>query len=1056
VTNLTELTAWRFQIRYDDGFIAWLNGEEVARRHAPDPAAWNSLATDNHPDAEALVPDEIDLGPFVDRLVTGTNWLAIQGFNVTVSSSDFLIEPVLTAERTTGGQAVWRYFVQPTPGGANRGGGSSVGPLLREVAHRPPEPAAGEALLVTARVVPTFTEVGSVVLRYRVMFGAEVELTMRDDGSSGDGAAGDGVFGAAIPAGVATAGQMIRYIVLARDADGQESRAPLFLDPLDSEAYRGTVVADPSLESRLPVVHLFVENVSASESRSGTRCSLFHAGELYDNVEIRVHGQSSAGFPKKGHNLDFPRDHRFLARTNLARVKDLKLMTNWGDKARVRNTLAYEFIAAAGSVGHFAWPVRVQRNGQFHAILDLMEDGDDRWMERVGRDPEGALYKVYDSLASAGGSEKKTRRDEGNGDLQTLINALAESRPLADRVRYAYDNLDLPQTVSYFVALALISSQDHGHKNFYVYRDTPNTGEWMILPWDVDLSWGRNWIDAGGYFTDSLYQNNTLTFYNSAQQGKPGNRLYNLVFQHPDFRRMVLRRLRTVMDTLLLPTGTSPDQMPIENRIRELVNLLDPLDIAASDAELDFQKWGSWGNGNATRAEAQRIIGVHLPGRRTFLFTNPAATINGEGLPASQPTNAVIRFGSIDFNPASGNQAAEYVALTNAEAFAVDVSDWVIEGAIRHVIRPGTVIPAGGTLHVSPNVPAFRARPASPRGGESRLVQGAYRGQLSARGETLDLRDAVGGFVDSLTYAGEPTPAQQSLRVTEVMFNPAPPPAASTNTAQDFEFVELQNIVPSPLNLAGIRFVSGILFDFSGGAIGTLAPDGFVLVVKNRAAFEARYGPGLPLAGEYQGNLDNSSEVLRLDDAVGEKVLEFAYDDTWAPAADGRGRSLVVANPKAGWTAWTQAAQWRASAVDGGSPGRADDADGDPDSDQDGMPDAWEETNRLDPQTDDAGLDADGDGASNLAEYLAGTDPQDRASVLRLSVTSAPGRPVILSFIGVAGREYRVFACDRLPARPWTVVAEYPTRATTAPIELLALTPVDTTRFYRVEVQRPN
>ena len=50
------------------------------------------------------------------------------------------------------------------------------------------------------------------------------------------------------------------------------------------------------------------------------------------------------------------------------------------------------------------------------------------------------------------------------------------------------------------------------------------------------------------------------------------------------------------------------------------------------------------------------------------------------------------------------------------------------------------------------------------------------------------------------------------------------------------------------------------------------------------------------------------------------------------------------------------------------------------DTDKDGMPDGWEVDYGLDPLVNDAGGDNDGDGFTNLAEYLKGSDPIDPKS----------------------------------------------------------------------------
>jgi len=47
--------------QYDDGFIAYLNGVEIARRNVTGEPTWNSLATGSHDDAAAVVFEAIDV-----------------------------------------------------------------------------------------------------------------------------------------------------------------------------------------------------------------------------------------------------------------------------------------------------------------------------------------------------------------------------------------------------------------------------------------------------------------------------------------------------------------------------------------------------------------------------------------------------------------------------------------------------------------------------------------------------------------------------------------------------------------------------------------------------------------------------------------------------------------------------------------------------------------------------------------------------------------------------------------------------------------------------------
>lgn len=149
------------------------------------------------------------------------------------------------------------------------------------------------------------------------------------------------------------------------------------------------------------------------------------------------------------------------------------------------------------------------------------------------------------------------------------------------------------------------------------------------------------------------------------------------------------------------------------------------------------------------------------------------------------------------------------------------------------------------------------------------------------------------------------------LRVTELMYN-APPGDA-------FDYIELQNVAASPLELAGVRFTAGVDFTFSPR---TLAPGEYVVVAGDSAAFRERYGTNVHLAGQYAGRLSDSGErlVLKLPSPFDAAILRFEYADTWYPATDGGGRSLEIVNPVAASETWNDTESWRASDPTPGGP----------------------------------------------------------------------------------------------------------------------------------------
>jgi len=99
-SNINEFDTLTLNIRYDDGFIAYLNGTEVARRNAGNTFTWNSTAIAEHPDSEAVQFESIDISTSLNLLEVGSNMLAIHGLNISNNDTDFLISVELRASST--------------------------------------------------------------------------------------------------------------------------------------------------------------------------------------------------------------------------------------------------------------------------------------------------------------------------------------------------------------------------------------------------------------------------------------------------------------------------------------------------------------------------------------------------------------------------------------------------------------------------------------------------------------------------------------------------------------------------------------------------------------------------------------------------------------------------------------------------------------------------------------------------------------------------------------------------------------------------------------------
>ena len=633
------------------------------------------------------------------------------------------------------------FFSTPTPLMSNGAGSAYV----HSVISSPALPTVSDDIVVEVSVASTSTAIATCDLVCRVMYGPEFTLALRDDGVSPDSIADDNVFSAVIPSGTAAPSEMLRWRVEVTDALYHSSKSPLNFT-YDSAEYYGTMIADPSITSQLPIFNWFVENPTAADTNNGTRCSVWHNGEFYDNQFCRKRGSSTSNYAKKSYKIDFNPGEKIRMFEGVPKMEEINLNTTWSDKSYLRQQLCWEIYAASGTPTSMSAMIHVRQNGDFKSLLNFIEQPDDEMLERLGYDPNGALYKMNNPLSSGSRNfEKKTREWEDSQDLIDLVAGCQLTGAALEE--FLFDNIDLPAVISYLAATCLMNDNDHVSKNHYMYRDSDGDKEWMMIPWDKDLTLGRNYTITGGVLNDQMFADNDPfchpLFGDSNHQKIDGgyHRLIDACYRNLRIREMYVRRLWSLMEEQLQPPNTAASDLKFENRIDALQSEI------AAEVVLDVIKWGAptWGSYRTFQEGIDQMKNGYFSPRRTHLFQTHTQS---QVLPGPPQFDAQILVSNTEPDPVSGDDEEEWIELKNITAEAIDVSGWAVSGGISFVFAPGTVLAAGDKLYLSPNIGAFRTRNISPTGGESHFVVGPYAGNYQST-ESIFIWDSNGLLIGS-------------------------------------------------------------------------------------------------------------------------------------------------------------------------------------------------------------------------------------------------------------------------------------------------------------------
>ncbi len=698
-----------------------------------------------------------------------------------------------------------------TPGLVNSRLVANAGPAITEVTHSPVLPAAGQAIVVSARATDP-DGIGTVTLKYRIDPATSyTSVTMLDNGTGGDAVAADGLYSATIPG--RSSGVLAAFYVTATDAAAAATQFPAEAPTRECLVCWG----ESTIAGSIGTYRLWVTaaNLSFWASREKNANDPIDATFVYGNSRA-VYNVSTlySGSPFHAPNYDGPLgsmacdyevnfrpDERFLGSEPFVLTAYDVASGNFffnDDSAQV--DLTGNWIARKlGQPFNYRRHVHVVVNGARRGTIydDAQQPNGEMLAEYFPNDEHGQLRKieswfefaddgvtqgsVYTTITrfnkSSGGVDEKryrwnwrpraTENPDDWSPLTSLITVVNDfSSPDYERRVQAW--MDVPNFLRPVITHHVCSSWDsyayQRGKNMYAYK--PDGQPWRLLMWDIELALGA----GGNSASDSIYSMFDQT-------------LLTMITSYPAFHREYLRGFQEALDTALLP--------------------------GAANAVLD-ERYASFQQ-NSVPLVPPAFIKSFLTSRRSYLLgVLPAAsfTVNNAAYQVVSGSNVLTLTGS-------GPLSVEHI-LVNSNAYPIT---WTSTTAWR------VLVPLVGGTNVLPITATDRSDNAIPNA----------TGKVTAN------------------YTGSLVLPEGNVVFNEILVQPALGGAA---------FVEVFNSHSNyTFDLSGWT-INGLDYAFPSGA--TLPPRGYLVLTDDAFAYNQIYGFTNVAFDTFAGRLDPDGETLTL------------------------------------------------------------------------------------------------------------------------------------------------------------------------------------------------
>jgi len=973
-TNLATLT---LRMKYDDGFAAFLNGTPVASSNAPSSLAWNSNSDGSVVDSQALQFQDFDLTSAIPQLRESGNILAIHGLNQFSNSDDFLIRPELRATLVTPVTATEGYFSFPSPGAQNAATNTPT----------PVQPNSERVVISSPSGVKT--DILSVTLSTKTP-GLEIRYTL--DGS--DPIATSDLYSA--PLTIADPSRL-----RARSFESGKLPGPL--------AVADYSFLDPSLQSYLSDVPVIVmDNFGAGSypnkgrsndgrdviqvPRQANVMSIFQPsanGQPFTNsaalearTGCRVRGSSSSEFPRKPLSVEFwdeTDDDLDLSPFGMDPEADwvLNAPNPVFDRALIHNPVSLGFAKMIGAHAAENKVVVVFQNTKGGKITASDLAGVYIFSEKIERNRMGVDFDKLNADGSAGGWML-------NIDRMDSIPEGFPANTIQPNFHAAGPNgrLEIPddqQNSGGSQSVDDISEFYHSYLNFH----SPDGYE-ILTTQRSEVQARTRAMDAAvwtGNFTDHLDSESwarAFAVHNFAKN-QDAHVLSAYIYQDAPESKIKMGPVWDFDRAYTWKGGPSDTPLWASDR-----DWYQGLFRDADFRQIHQDIWQESRRTAATDIALQDLVDEAAAGLR-------ADQISASGLNFSTWQNRISELRNWVVN------RANYLDSRYEPLPTIFPASDLIADSLEVTLSPTS----GGTVY-------YTLDGSDPRqnGGDISPTALAATNPLTLNARTTLITRTRDGsrWSGPLTREFYRSTDLPQLVVSEIHYHPSDPTpseiALGFTNDDDFEFLELTNIGTGPADLSSIRISGGITFNFSTSSITNLATGERVLIVKNQAAFESRYGAELPIAGEFSGSLNNAGDSLILEDPTLDLQLQdFSYfdDAPWPACADGDGFSLILKNPLLD-PIHSLATNWRCSSLPGGNPGTSD---------------------ARPTFTGDPLADLDNDGLDALLEHFLGTSdttPDDATDLLQLGTITTDDSQTYPTF----QITYPIGSDDIVPIAQWS------------------------------------